>query len=63
MDRDLLRFGLLNKVRKLAVGPLHEETLERPAAGAQRFSNRMQTVQQLRPVIVSSGWSRRVCPR
>jgi hypothetical protein len=37
--------------------------LERPAAGAQRFSNRMQTVQHLRPVIVSSGWSRRVCPR
>jgi hypothetical protein len=63
MDGNAPGFGLLDKLGELAVGPLDKKPLERPDAGAQRFANGMQTVQQLRPVIVSSGWCRQVCPR
>jgi hypothetical protein len=62
VDGNTLGLGLLDKIGKLAISPLHKKTLERPAASTQRFPNGMETVQQLRP-IVSSGWSRRVCPR
>ena len=58
MDRDLSGLGLLDNLGELTVGTLNEETLKRPPA-AQRFPNGMQPIQHFRPVIVSSGWSRR----
>lgn len=63
MDGNPLGFGLLHQLGKLAIGSLNEQSLKRSAAPAQRFANGMQSVQQFRPVIVSSGWCRRACLR
>ena len=63
MNRNVLGFGLLHQFGKLPISPLNEKTLERPAAGAQRFANGMQPIQQLRASIASSDWCRRACLR
>jgi len=63
MDRNALGLGLFHEGSKLPIRPQDKETLERTAAGAQGFANRMQPIQQFGPVIASSGWCRRACPR
>jgi len=41
VDRNMLGLGLLHQFGKLPISPLNEETLERPTAGTQGFTNGM----------------------
>lgn len=61
VDGDPLCLGEMEKVCKLSISSQHEEPLKRPRAGAQRFTHGVQTIDQFRPTIASTGWCRQAC--
>ncbi len=60
MNGDALGAGELRDLGELPIGAEHEDPLERSSAGAQRFPDRMQTVNDVGGLTASSGWCRPV---
>jgi hypothetical protein len=63
VDRNVSRLGQFHEISKLSIGSLHEKALKRTVAGTQGFAYRVQSIEEFRPVIASSGWCRQACLR
>jgi len=59
VNRDSLRLCQLHEIGKLPVGPQQEQPLKWPCPCTQRFAHSMQSVNQFRLPIASTGWYRR----
>ncbi len=60
MNGDALSAGELRDLGELPIGAKHEDPLERPSTGAQRFPDRMQAVDDVGGFTASSEWCRPV---
>jgi hypothetical protein len=63
VDGDPLCLGEMEKVRELSISSQHEQPLKRSGAGSQGLTHGMQTIDQFRLAIASTGWCRQACPR
>jgi hypothetical protein len=63
MDRNSLRLRKLDKVMELPIDAEDKKALQGPHTGAQGFAHSMQSVNQFRLTIASTGWCRLACPQ